>query len=251
MVVSLLMFGCGSAETGDTGPEAVDCDDYVGLASADALSVTPRNEGARSFEILALKAEGSFFASEDAYARVEADVTAAIAASADLAALFPVYWTDGRTIDLWNLDEATAAALENGALTATACADERYVREESYGDSDSASVAFQGIYDVELLAAEYVALIGGSARGVAQYRHGDGDRLCARLDGATWNYLFSHGWGDCAEGACGYRRWYWVTSDAAGAPVLEDDWGWTGSEFDSEVDPDPEPEWMRWEWSCG
>jgi len=119
-------------------------------------------------------------------------------------------------------DSATMTQVQNGSYTAWDCPNQWYEVQQINPGSFYVQVEFQGIYNMQMLAAEYATFPGVS---YAEHNgmFGGGSTICGSIDGDTWHMVLLHGWGDCPSG-CIYREYFYFTTTSTGAPVFQDSW---------------------------
>lgn len=209
-----------------------------GQGTAEEIAATPR--AAANLEHLARDMGGGLTADQAIYERVVADVGAIRTGHPEL----PVVDHRGA----WRPDELilsvapdTYRLIADGRYEAWDCLNDWYdvaqVRPAQLSE-DRVLLAFDGVYDVPVLAADYAALPGVTAAEPNGWG-ADGSDLCGSIDGATYRYVVRVASGDCPAG-CIDEELTLFTSEPGEAPVLRETW--------NSDDGTPRPAWAA---GCG
>ncbi len=225
------------APDGDAREAAGDCP--PALASAAELAVTPRADV--NLELLALKVSpGKLVAEEAAYQRVVRDVAAIRAKAPALAKISFFTYRDGMRITL-TVPVDTATQMEKGTYHAWDCLNDTYgaVLPAEYiriGNAPEVYVSLktEGIYAVQLLAAEYARLPGVMHVDDITLG-GDGPTICLTGGASTWHYLFDEASGDCPAGCIDHAYRHFTTEPDGTIAELD---GWNTKQGT------PRPTWV-------
>jgi hypothetical protein len=208
-----------------SGPITGPCPTPVG--TAEEIAATPRAD--TNLELLALRFERSgVTASQLAYDRVLADVTAIRAAAPELADVGYFAGHDGKQLVL-SPDDRTAQSIEAGEYSAWDCLNDFYgvealeVRRQLGGTF--VLLTLKGIYALDQLSTLYEKLPGIESAG-SNVGGGDGPTICARRapgDMARIEYVVDRAGGDCPAG-CNTHDAQLFASSAPGVVEAIDSW---------------------------
>lgn len=184
------------------------------IGSADDLASTPRAEP--EIELLALRLDGDFVASQTTYDRLVADLTAIRHALPKV----PVTYRaphDGKTFHL-SVTEPAAMAIEAGDYHTWDCLNDHYGLQDvvvDYSwltDAWSVTITLEGLYDMPEIAKLYAMLPGvkeaGTFGGV-----GDGPTTCVERRGERYEYVVDDRGGDCPAGCTTTTAYLFVSTE--------------------------------------
>ena len=234
----LLAAGCSGssgshfdAAPPDTNPGMPDTRDTIpsgcppALASASELAATPRAD--TNLELLAIaKSPLKLIADQAIYDRLVRDVRLIRAERPSLANVS--FWPrrqDGKRLGL-RVPTSIVDQIEKGEYHGWDCLNAAYGLEniETFQriSREYVSVTLKGIYNMDLIAAEYAQLpevISVETTVVG----GDGPTICLSMGPDVWQYAFDEASGDCPAGCTEHHYWLFSTS-AAGPVMASGDW---------------------------
>jgi len=198
--------------------DASACTDYRGLASAEALARSPYSDA--EAEVLALEASGAFVAAPDVYARIRDDLDAIRRAHGEVAGIAArASWNPNEL--LVSFDAEGKTMVDAGTYADWTCLNLLYdltsTRPLTFGSSFVLEFAHR--MNSPLLAAEYARLPHVTGAG-SNSLIGDGDDVCAAIDGSTYTYVFDAGSGDCLSGCIDHTYWGFTTSPSGAITSL-------------------------------
>ena len=230
--------GAGGSSAGTGGGAGVGaCSSFMGAATAEEVALTPRADS--ELELLALRATTRAVAPSDAYSRVGIDVRAIREGYVEVASIRARPLVDPSSLTV-SFDDEGIVAVRAGTYDAWACPNMQYGASFTVTTlSNFVTLSFPGLYRTSLVAADYASL-----EHVAQVSPngtvGDGDNICVRAHGDTYEYLFVHGQGDCEAGCI--TREYWGFSAPFPGDIMR-----RGSSRDGDLPSD----WNDGSFSCG
>lgn len=211
-----LVFGCGDEPITPCG--LYECVmEFEALATPAELASTPREDS--TAELMALDLSPGLVATSDAYDRVVRDLRGMKNSQTPLGALYRGRH-DGKLLALI-MDSPAASAHEAGLYTAwdnlSALYETESIEAEWWQPGD-VIVELKGIYDLRLLAQEYVKLPGVVAAGPARSDEHRGNspysNICVWAEEDSWRYLAQYNCNDCMAG-CGLCEYKYFESKTA------------------------------------
>lgn len=192
------------------------------LADPAELASTPRPEP--DVELLALRLDGSFVASDATYERLAADVARI---RSELPEIDVTYRSphDGKTLVL-SLTEPAALSIESDEYGFWDCLNDRYGVEavqldySRLTDTWQGFVTLEGVYDLERVAELYAMLPGVKSTGPGS-THDDGPTTCVTRNGDLYEYVVDDRGGDCPAGCTETTAYRFRSRGAGDVEALE------------------------------
>jgi hypothetical protein len=209
----------------------------MALGTPEEIAMTPRND--EEAESLALGVSDGVVAPEPIYERILWDLVGIRTTFPDLSSLRARVVVCPSELNL-QFDDEGFRAVQNDSYDAWACLNAHYrVVSASTSLGGWVSLAFEGRYRIYRLARQYTQL-EHVVSAVPSTAPGDGDMICVRVEGQSYHYLFSRGFGDCEAGCIGRAEWGFTTAASGALTYL-------GSSSDGTLDP----EWREAGFHCG
>jgi hypothetical protein len=206
------------------------------------VAATPRSDADAEWVALQLDAD-QVVARQPTYDRVSADLAAIRQAMPDLADIGVYPFDDGTTVILAPTEQ-TFRSIEADDYRDWDCLNDFYGLQSVIPEPDPLGtpqvlVTLKGRYNMPLVAELY-ARLPGITNASDNPSVGDGSKICAARDGASYSYVLDRAGGDCPAGCTTHQAYYFV-SNGPGQVELRDTW-------DDSAGKQPAPAW--WLPSC-